>query len=204
MNFNIRAIGHKKTLLVVALLLVLTLALAACGGTSGSDADGAGEDAGNSAAAGDDAVAGGSADTSSGSDDAAADANNAPPTPAGEDVVIPVSEITQTARFYPTETSDGTAVEILALTAPDGTIRTAFNTCQVCYGSGKGYYKQDGDVLVCQNCGNRFDASMVEIESGGCNPVPIFADNKTVTDETITISADYIDLAKEIFSNWKA
>lgn len=29
-------------------------------------------------------------------------------------------------------------------------IRTAFNTCQVCYSSGKGYYVQSGNVLVCQ------------------------------------------------------
>lgn len=36
------------------------------------------------------------------------------------------------------------------------TIRTAFNTCQVCYSSGRGYYVQEGNVLVCQNCGNRF------------------------------------------------
>jgi uncharacterized membrane protein len=130
--------------------------------------------------------------------------NSAAATPAGEDIVIPVSEITETARFFPTETADGTKVEVLALTAPDGTIRTAFNTCQVCYGSGKGYYVQEGDVLVCQNCKNRFDANMVEIESGGCNPVPIFPENKTVTDETITISADFIEQAKVIFANWKA
>ncbi|MDR0851046.1 MAG: DUF2318 domain-containing protein [Clostridiales Family XIII bacterium] len=123
-------------------------------------------------------------------------------TPAGQDIVINVGDITETARFYPTEV-DGTAVEILALRAPDGTIRTAFNTCQVCYGSGKGYYVQDGDVLVCQNCKNRFKASQVEVISGGCNPIPIMPENKVVTEETITIPAGYIKLAKDAFANWK-
>jgi uncharacterized membrane protein len=87
--------------------------------------------------------------------------------------------------------------------APDGTIRTAFNTCQVCYDSGRGYYKQDGNVLVCQNCGNRFKMNQVEVQSGGCNPVPIFSENKTVTDETITISGEFLTEAKVIFANWK-
>ena len=45
-------------------------------------------------------------------------------------------------------------MEIVAVKALDGSIRTAFNTCQVCYNSGRGYYQQEGNELVCQNCGN--------------------------------------------------
>ena len=62
----------------------------------------------------------------------------------------------------------------------------AFNTCQVCYDSGRGYYVQEGDVLVCQNCGNRFSAEQVELIKGGCNPVPIDSENKTDDGTTIT------------------
>lgn len=120
----------------------------------------------------------------------------------GSDLVIPISEISSTAKFYPV-TVGGTKMEVLAVKAPDGSIRTAFNTCQVCYDSGRGYYKQSGDVLVCQNCGNRFKMSQVEIESGGCNPWPIFDKNKTVTDESITISYDFLKESKKIFANWK-
>jgi uncharacterized membrane protein len=129
-------------------------------------------------------------------------ANRAETTPAGSDIVIPLAEITEQARFYPTAV-DGTAIEVLAVKAPDGTVRTAFNTCQVCYDSGRGYYEQEGNVLVCQNCGNRFAMDDVEIKTGGCNPVPIFAENKTVTDENIVISVDYLEQAKAIFANWK-
>jgi uncharacterized membrane protein len=73
----------------------------------------------------------------------------------------------------------------------------------VCYGSGQGYYKQDGDVLVCQNCGNRFSMERVEVESGGCNPVPIFDEYTSVSDDNITIPYDLLKEAKVIFSNWK-
>ena len=41
-----------------------------------------------------------------------------------------------------------TYIEVLAVKSSDGTIRTAFNTCQVCYASGRGYYIQQGDGLI--------------------------------------------------------
>lgn len=119
-----------------------------------------------------------------------------------QDLVIPISDISATAKFYPVEI-DGTKLEVIAVKAPDGTIRTAFNTCQVCYSSGRGYYKQEGNVLVCQNCGNRFGMDQVEVLSGGCNPVPIFPENKTVDATNITISKDFLTEAKVIFANWK-
>lgn len=118
------------------------------------------------------------------------------------DIVIPVSEISETAKFYPAEI-DGIELEALAVKAPDGSIRTAFNTCQVCYSSGRGYYVQEGDVLVCQNCGNRFAMDDVEVTRGGCNPVPITEEYKTVSDDSITISKDFLAEATVIFQNWK-
>ena len=118
------------------------------------------------------------------------------------DVVIPVIEITETARFYPAKIN-GIELEALAVKAPDGSIRTAFNTCQVCYSSGRGYYVQEGDVLVCQNCGNRFAMDDVEVTRGGCNPVPITEEYKTVSDDSITISKDFLAEATVIFQNWK-
>jgi uncharacterized membrane protein len=120
----------------------------------------------------------------------------------GGGLVIPVAEITETAAFFPV-IADGARMEVLAVLAPDGTIRTAFNTCQICYDSGRGYYEQAGETLVCQNCGNRFRMSQVETVSGGCNPWPIFAGDKTVTDESITISYDFLLESKDIFAQWK-
>ncbi|GHV46641.1 hypothetical protein FACS1894204_08670 [Synergistales bacterium] len=118
------------------------------------------------------------------------------------DLYIAAEEITETATFYPLDI-EGTKMEIFAVKAPDGTIRTAFNTCQVCYGSGRGYYKQAGSVFVCQNCGNQFRTSDIELVRGGCNPVPITAQYKTVDEKGITITKDFLLKAKVIFSNWK-
>jgi uncharacterized membrane protein len=115
---------------------------------------------------------------------------------------IPVDEVTEKAVFYPLKI-DGIDMEVFAVKAPDGTIRTAFNTCQVCYDSGAGYYVQEGDVFVCQNCGNRFRTRDIEIVKGGCNPVPILSEHKTVDEKGITISKALLSEAKVIFRNWK-
>lgn len=120
----------------------------------------------------------------------------------GGDIIISKGEVTETASFIPYEAGN-TKMEIIALKAPDGTIRTAFNTCQVCYDSGRGYYVQEGDVLVCQNCGNRFRADQVELVKGGCNPVPILAENKTDNGATITIPKDFLEQNKDLFGNWR-
>lgn len=119
-----------------------------------------------------------------------------------EDLKIPISEVTEKAKFYPI-TVDGTKMEVVALKASDGTIRTALNTCQVCNNSGRGYYVQEGDVLICQNCGNRFQADQVELIKGGCNPVPIMKENKTDDGTNITISKDFLAQNKDLFANWK-
>ncbi|MDR1971771.1 MAG: DUF2318 domain-containing protein [Treponema sp.] len=124
------------------------------------------------------------------------------PAIADRDLVIPLAELNSNAIFYPVDI-EGTRLEVIAVKAPDGSVRTAFNTCQVCYGSGRGFYKQQGSVLVCQNCGNRFRMGQVEVRSGGCNPVPIPPANKTVDGVSITISRDFLTRAKGIFARWK-
>ena len=121
---------------------------------------------------------------------------------SGADIVITKSRITEKATFIPYE-SGGTGMEIFAVMAPDGTIRTALNTCQVCYDSGRGYYVQEGDDMVCQNCGNRFKISQIEKEKNGCNPVPILEDSKMDDGEAITISADFLAQNAGYFTDWK-
>ncbi|MBE3064953.1 MAG: DUF2318 domain-containing protein [Acidobacteria bacterium] len=122
-------------------------------------------------------------------------------TPAG-DLKIPKKEITGVASFYPYRAGN-VLMEILAVRAPDATIRTALNTCQICYSSGRGFYTQQGDVLVCNNCGNRFKVSQVERIKGGCNPVPITGEWKTEEADFIVISKAFLEQAKPLFLNWK-
>lgn len=119
-----------------------------------------------------------------------------------DSLTIPLSSVSETASFYPV-TVDGTKMEVLAIRTAGGEIRTAFNTCESCYLSGRGYYAADGKELVCQNCGFRFTAEQVGLEGrGGCNPWPIPASERTETENSILISYNVLADAKEIFSNW--
>jgi len=43
----------------------------------------------------------------------------------------------------------------------------------------------------------------VEVDAGGCKRQPIFAIDKIVIDESITISYETLKKSKNIFSNWK-
>ena len=121
---------------------------------------------------------------------------------SGGYLTILTADIGSDVSFYPF-TIDGQEMELMAVRASDGTIRTAFNTCQSCYTSGAGYYVQEGEDLVCQNCGSHFKPDQVETQSGGCNPWPIFAENKTVTEDTIKISYDFLKESSPIFDTWK-
>lgn len=106
-------------------------------------------------------------------------------------LAIPIADLSQTASFYKADL-DGTEVELVALKDSKENLRTAFNACQVCYSSGRGYYRQEGEYLVCQNCGNSFTIDQVGIASGGCNPWPILDSDRTVTDDEIQISYDVL------------
>lgn len=121
---------------------------------------------------------------------------------AGENLVIPVNELSESIDFYSFEI-DGIEMEVLAAKDSDGTIRTAFNTCQVCNGSRQAYFEKSGDYVMCQNCGNQFSISDVGVLSGGCNPYPILVDQRTDTEDSVQLSYDFLSENKLLFVRWK-
>lgn len=193
---------NSNNLLVAAAALILCVALVVTiAENREKDADTSGSSGTSSGyGAGTDTSGSGTSGNNTGSN--AGSSNDVQVIGEGESLIIQISDISSTASFYPVEV-DGTQMEVIAVADSDGNIRTAFNTCQICYSSGKGYYVQSGNKLVCQNCGNRFTVDDIEVESGGCNPWPIFSENKTVTEETIEISYEYLSEAKSIFAKWK-
>lgn len=86
-------------------------------------------------------------------------------------VKIPVAEVNDgKAHFY---TYNGSkTINFFVLKSSDGIIRAAFDACDVCYREKKGYH-QEGDVMVCNNCGQRFPSVKVNEIKGGCNPAPL-------------------------------
>lgn len=89
------------------------------------------------------------------------------------EVSFPVSEFEDgQARYYSMRLSKDRAVKFFILKSSDGVIRAAFDACDVCWRAGLGY-AQDGDVMVCRNCGRRFTSVRINEVKGGCNPAPL-------------------------------
>lgn len=88
----------------------------------------------------------------------------------GGAVSIPVTKLSDgKARFYKFE-DGGKEIAFLVVKAPDGSIRAAFDACDACYKSKKGY-EQQGDKLNCKNCNQKFVINRLGPNAtGGCNP----------------------------------
>ncbi len=93
------------------------------------------------------------------------------------------------ARHYE-YTADGMTIRYFLLKSSDGIIRAAFDACDVCWPAGKGYY-QEGDQMVCRNCGRRFSSHKINEVKGGCNPAPL--NRRVEGDQVVITTADIMD-----------
>jgi uncharacterized membrane protein len=75
------------------------------------------------------------------------------------------------ARYFEYKHEDIT-IRYFVIKSADGVLRAAFDACDVCWRAGKGY-AQEGDFMVCRNCGQRFASNRVNEVKGGCNPAPL-------------------------------
>jgi uncharacterized membrane protein len=92
---------------------------------------------------------------------------------AGADVAIPLGDVADgVARFYRYTTAAGREVRFFVMRSSDGVVRAAFDSCDVCYREKKGY-RQEGNAMVCVNCGQRFQSTDINEVRGGCNPAPL-------------------------------
>jgi hypothetical protein len=86
-------------------------------------------------------------------------------------------------------------IEFFVLKSEDGTVRAAFNACDVCFDSKKGY-TQDGEFMVCNNCGRRFPADQINVVQGGCNPSPL---TRVVEGDSLVIQVEDIVEGEDYF-----
>ena len=71
----------------------------------------------------------------------------------------------------------------------NGIYRAAANACAVCFKTYKGFH-QEGNEIVCNNCGNRYPVERIATEKGGCNPGPINPNLEVENGEIIVKKAD--------------
>jgi uncharacterized membrane protein len=93
-------------------------------------------------------------------------------------------------HHYQVQAEDGTMVDFFVLKSADGILRAAIDSCDVCFRSGLGYY-QEGDNMVCKNCGQKFASNKINIIKGGCNPAPL---DRTVAGDKLVINMRDINM----------
>jgi len=99
------------------------------------------------------------------------------------------------ARHFQVDIQEGLPIKYFILKSSDGVLRAAFDACDVCWPAGKGYY-QEGDYMVCRNCGKRFASVKVNEVKGGCNPAPL---NRQVVGDNLVIEVKDILEGKQYF-----
>jgi uncharacterized membrane protein len=100
----------------------------------------------------------------------------------GSQILIPISDIGTTAKFYSYESKD-VEIKYFIVKGNDDVIKAAFDACDLCYNAKKGY-RQDVDVMTCLNCGLTFPINELGETNtgGGCWPsyLPIKIDGNNI------------------------
>ncbi len=125
-----------------------------------------------------------------------------PPPPAEREQVVvedadvmtfPLSTFDDYKAHYYTYANEGRLIKFFVLKSTDGVVRAAFDACDICYEAKKGY-SQDGNAMICNECGRSFPADKINEVSGGCNPVPL---RRTVDGDSLVIEAS------DIVAGWR-
>ncbi len=88
------------------------------------------------------------------------------------------------ARHFSYKASPNQSIRFFVIKSSDGVIRAAFDACEVCYRAQKGYVQQ-GNNMICINCGQKFRSDKVNEVTGGCNPSAL---KRTIKDGKVSIT----------------
>jgi uncharacterized membrane protein len=105
------------------------------------------------------------------------------------DIRITLSDLSGTAKFFDYKLSNNKPVRFFVMKSSDGVYRAALDACDTCYHAKKGYH-QEGDDMICNNCGLHFHSSQINDVHGGCNPVGL---PRTIEGNQLVIKASELE-----------
>jgi uncharacterized membrane protein len=100
-----------------------------------------------------------------------------------DEVRIPLKSLDPGKAIFLEADIAGKEIHYFVLKSRDGVYRAAYDACDVCFRANRGY-RQEGDLVVCNNCGQSFPSAKVNEVKGGCNPSPLA---RTVDGEYLVI-----------------
>lgn len=114
----------------------------------------------------------------------------------GENLELSLTSLSSKAKFFHYD-SDNVRMIFFAVMGSDNGVHLALDACDVCYAERKGY-RQQGELMVCINCNNKFLINGIGTENiqGGCWPsyMPI-----TIEDNQVIIKISNMDQKRYMF-----
>ncbi|HVB86377.1 MAG TPA: Fe-S-containing protein [Candidatus Dormibacteraeota bacterium] len=104
------------------------------------------------------------------------------------EVSIPLSQLRDTNMHFYTADVDNAAVRFFVIHENGGDYVVALDACQICGWAG---YRQEGQNVVCRNCGATIYIPSIG-EKGGCNPIPV---KSSVDGESVVIDLSALESA---------
>ena len=116
--------------------------------------------------------------------------------PQGGDIRLSAKQFQDgRAHFYRYMTASGREIRFFVIQSPDGVIRSAFDSCELCYRQRRGY-RQAGQAMVCNNCRRTFPSSGINMIKGHCNPSPV---ERAVEGDQVLLKAPNLELGAAYF-----
>lgn len=110
--------------------------------------------------------------------------------------VFPASSLADgKAKHFVYKHSPSEWVRFFVVKSSDDVIRAAFDACDVCWRQKKGYVQQ-GNMMICVNCGLKFPTTKINEVKGGCNPAPL---RRSVKGDKLVISANDVLAGRRYF-----
>jgi len=85
------------------------------------------------------------------------------------EVSVPVSQVADGKLHFYEANVNGTEIRFFVIHPSQGNYVTALDACEIC---GRQGYRQEGQNVVCRNCGAVIYIPSIG-EAGGCNPIPL-------------------------------
>jgi uncharacterized membrane protein len=118
-----------------------------------------------------------------------------PVTGQGGEVKIALADVQDGNAHFFSYAAAGKTITFFVMKAADGSIRTAFDACVACNHAKLGY-RQEGGLVVCNNCGMGFTSAQIGQVTGGCNPIPV---NRTTDGQMLVLKAKDLEGGAQYF-----
>jgi uncharacterized membrane protein len=113
----------------------------------------------------------------------------------GGEVRVPLADVDDGNAHFFAYVSGGKTITFFVMKAMDGSIRTAYDACAACNHAKLGY-RQEGQLVACNNCGMGFKPMDIGKATGGCTPIPV---NKSMDGKMIVLKAKDLDDGAKYF-----